>query len=116
MFSKDECEYNPAAIKANVERHWGIPTLNTLKIEVLGSKDTLGFVIGIDQETGNPKSGIGFVDSPHITRNWHDLNEDGRRWFSALRPQFGKVWIQIPGEAEPMEYPTYEEFLSAITG
>jgi hypothetical protein len=115
MFSREECELNPAAIRANIEQSWGTETLMSLEIEVRGHKGPLIYFIGADPDTKEKVLGIGFAEEIKV-RDWHPLDADGREFFARHRPQFGKVRIMFPRDVEPAEYPTYDEFLSAIAG
>lgn len=109
MFKKSELEHNPFLIWTCVQRHWAQPP-QSLEIELLDRKEKLRFVTPTDMTTKKRTHGI-CIGEGHC---YHDLDAEGREFFSKLRPQFGKVWIPIPGEAKPREFLNYEEFLSEI--
>jgi hypothetical protein len=109
MFKKSELEDNPSLIWIGTQGHW-LPPPQSLEIELLDRKENLHFAIVKDTTTQEVRPRF-YIGKGHHS---HELNDEGREYFSQLRPQFGKVWIRFLGKDKPQEFLNYEDFLSEI--
>jgi hypothetical protein len=107
MAKKEEIEGNPFLIISAAQVHYLRFDLY-LEIELLGKEEVLHLA------HGKGASGLGLKKGLRPITKWHYFDENGRKFFNELKPDFGKVWVCIPGNVAK-DFSTLEKFLSEIT-